>query len=50
MKENRKKTYERPLLQVFELQKQVPIICTSGRGLNSPGDYEDGDDPFNPVP
>jgi len=28
----------------------VPIICTSGGGLNSPGDYEDGDDPFNPVP
>ena len=50
MKENRKKIYERPLLQVFELQKQVPIICTSGRGLNSPRDYEDGGDPVNPVP
>lgn len=48
MKESRKKTYERPLLQVFELQKQVPIICTSGGGLNSPGDYANGGDPFNP--
>ena len=46
MKENRKKTYERPLLQVFELQKQVPIICTSGGSLNSPGDYANGGDPI----
>lgn len=51
MKENKKKTYERPQMQVFELQKQVPIICTSSNGgLNAPGDYEDGDDPFNPQP
>ena len=45
-----KRKYEKPSMQVFELQKQVPIICTSGGGLNSPGDYEDGDDPFNPAP
>lgn len=46
MKENKKKTYERPQLQVFALQKQVPIICTSGGGLNNPGGLENGGDPF----
>lgn len=42
MKENRKKTYERPLLQVFEL-KQTPNLLT----LSNPGDYTNGGDPMS---
>ena len=42
MKENRKKTYERPLLQVFALQ-QTPNLLT----LSGPGDYGNGGDPLS---
>ena len=42
MTENRKKTYERPLLQVFEL-KQTPNLLT----LSNPGDYTNGGDPMS---
>lgn len=42
--------YEKPAMQVYELQRQVPIICTSGGGLGSPGGYDNGGDPWNPAP
>lgn len=43
MKENKRKTYERPLLQVFELKQTTNLLNLSG-----PGDYVNGGDPFNP--
>ena len=42
MKENRKKTYERPLLQVFELRHEGHLLTLSG-----PGNYTDGGDPMS---
>ena len=41
MKENRKKTYERPLLQVFALQQTANLLT-----LSNPGDYGNGGDPI----
>ena len=43
MKENKKKTYERPLMQVFALQQTANLLTLSG-----PGSYENGGDPLNP--
>lgn len=43
MKEDIKKNYERPLLQVFELKQTANLLNLSG-----PGDYGNGGDPFNP--
>ncbi len=45
-----KKTYEKPFTRVFLLQRQSPLVCTSDGNLGNPGDYEDGGDPFNPIP
>ena len=45
MKENKKKTYERPLLQVFALQQTANLLTLSG-----PGSYENGGDPLSGSP
>ena len=42
MKENRKKTYERPLLQVFELKQTMNLLTLSG-----PGNYGNGGNPIS---
>ena len=44
----KKKPYEKPSMQVFELKQQPQILA--GSGLNDPDDYNNGGDPFNPVP
>lgn len=38
------KKYEKPSMKVFELQQQPQLLA--GSGLNDPGDYNPGDDPF----
>ena len=45
----KKQNYEKPAMQVYELQKHAPFVCMSGGGVGSPGNYGDGDDPWNPV-
>lgn len=42
MKVNKKKTYERPLMQVVQLKQTAPLLTLSG-----PGDYGDGGDPMS---
>ena len=44
----KKKIYEKPSMQVFELKQQPTLLA--GSGLNDPTDYPDGGDPFNSVP
>ena len=39
-----KRKYEKPAMRVYELQRQAPIICTSG--LGDPNDYPNGGDPL----
>ena len=41
----KKKFYEKPAMQVFELKQQPQLLA--GSGLNDPGDYNPGDDPFS---
>lgn len=41
-----KKKYEKPQIEIFSLQNQAPLICTSGGGLGNPGDYDNGGNPF----
>ena len=33
MQTKQKRLYERPTMQVVELKKHAPLICTSGEGL-----------------
>ena len=42
----KKKKYEKPSMQVFELKQQPQLLA--GSGLNDPSDYPGGGDPFNP--
>ena len=44
----KKKEYEKPSMQVFELKQQPALLV--GSGLGDPNDYDNGGDPFNPVP
>ena len=43
-----KKLYEKPAMQVFMLKQQPQLWA--GSGLGDPNDYDNGGDPFNPVP
>lgn len=45
MKENKKKTYERPHMQVFELRQTASLLT-----MSNPGDLPNGGDPWNPEP
>ena len=40
-----RKDYARPTMKVVEL-RQTGMLMTSGKGLTSPNNYEDGGDPF----
>ena len=40
----KKKLYEKPAMQVFELKQQPQLLA--GIGLNDPSDYPGGTDPF----
>lgn len=40
-----KKRYERPAMRVFELEQQLQLLAGSG-GLDNPGDYGNGGNPF----
>ena len=42
----KKKEYEKPSMQVFELKKTPQLLV--GSGLGDPDDYGNGNDPFNP--
>ena len=44
----KKKDYEKPTIQVFELQHQCQMLAGSAKSgqMNNPDDYESGDDPF----
>ena len=44
----KKREYEKPSMQVFELKQQPQLLV--GSGLGDPDDYGNGGDPFNPVP
>lgn len=44
----KKREYEKPSMQVFELKRQPQLLV--GSGLGNPDDYDNGGDPFNPVP
>ena len=39
-----RKTYERPLMKVFELKQQPQLLV--GSGLGNPEDYPNGGNPF----
>ena len=41
----KRKNYERPTMQVVELQHRTMLLA--GSPLNNPDDYPDGGDPFN---
>lgn len=41
---NKKRKYEKPAMQVFELKHQPQILA--GSGLNDPDDYSPSDNPF----
>ena len=41
----KKKKYEKPSMQVFELKKQPQILA--GSPLGNPSDYPGGGDPFS---
>ena len=43
-----KRKYEKPAMQVYELQRHAPIICTSGGGDGGPMPGY-GPDPTNPI-
>ncbi len=40
----KKKIYEKPSMQVFELKQQTQLLA--GSGLGDPSDYPDGGDPL----
>lgn len=40
----KKREYEKPSMQVFELKQQPQLLA--GSGLNDPTDYTPGTDPF----
>ena len=40
-----KELYETPMVQALDV-KLEGVICQSGGGLNPPGDYGNGGDPF----
>ena len=40
----KKKIYEKPSMQVFELKQQTQLLA--GSGLDEPNDYPDGGDPL----
>ena len=40
----KKKIYEKPSMQVFELKQQPQLLA--GSGLGDPSDYPDGGDPL----
>ena len=40
----KKKIYEKPSMQVFELKQQTQLLA--GSGLGDPNDYPDGGDPL----
>ena len=40
----KKKIYEKPSMQVFELKQQTQLLA--GSGLGDPSDYHNGGDPF----
>ena len=40
----KKKIYEKPTMQVFELKQQPQLLA--GSGLGDPTDYPDGGDPL----
>ena len=40
----KKKMYEKPSMQVFELKQKQQLLA--GSGLNDPSDYPDGGDPL----
>ncbi|MBO4215166.1 MAG: hypothetical protein J5888_02385 [Bacteroidaceae bacterium] len=42
-----KKKYERPSIEVVELQQQAQLLVGSG-GVNPNAPYTPGGDPFNP--
>ena len=42
----KKREYEKPSMQVFELKRQPQLLV--GSGLGDPNDYDNGGDPFNP--
>ena len=42
--ETKKKKYVKPTYQVYELRE--PIQLLAGSGLDNPGDYGDGGNPF----
>ncbi len=44
----KKKMYEKPTTKVYELKQQPQLLA--GSGLGNPDDYNNGGDPFNPVP
>ena len=44
----KKKMYEKPTTKVYELKQQPQLLA--GSGLGNPDDYDNGGDPFNPIP
>ena len=40
----KKKQYEKPSMQVFDLKQQPQLLA--GSGLGNPSDYPDGGDPL----
>ena len=40
----KKREYEKPSMQVFELKQQPALLV--GSGLNDPSDYPNGGNPF----
>ena len=44
----KKKEYEKPSMQVFELNQRPQLLV--GSGLGDPNDYDNGGDPFSPAP
>ena len=40
----KKKIYEKPSMQVFELKQQTQLLA--GSGLGNPDDYPGGEDPL----
>ena len=41
----KKRQYEKPSIQVFELKRQPQLLV--GSGLGDPNDYDNGGDPFS---
>ena len=43
----KKKHYEKPFIEIIDAEQNAPLVCTSGGNLGSPGNYDDGGDPFS---